>query len=413
MDRKQVVRFVLNIVCIVAMVAVTAEAQAPGTQPTTQPGARGRGRGAGGGARGRGPDFFEGRGPATRSSLTGLLYTPMEHADYFFGADFSSVKQAEERGTIFKDSDGQAKLALQIFKNHGYNWARIRTCVEPATLPQNSDYTIALAKDAKKLGYKWLLDFHYSNGWADPRANSQQIPSTWRGMDVDQMANALFEYTKNTIAKMAAADVMPDIIQVGNEVGNGFLFPIADITKRDPVKWDSFAKLMDAGMRGIEAGRGDKPRPRIMIHVDHGGDQVLTKDFFDKLNSYGIRYDIIGFSFYPWSHGTLMDLKANLAMTAERYGKDVVVVETGYYNTPNQFRQLPGPFPESPEGQAQFLDAVNRIVMDVPGGHGKGVFYWEPTSNDGRSFFDNDRNPRPIMDVFNQWTRPVHRVDQQ
>jgi arabinogalactan endo-1,4-beta-galactosidase len=402
-------------IVVLAVVIVSAEGfsqPAPSTQPATQ-GAR-RGRGAGTAGRGgRGPDFFEGRGPATRSTLTGQLYTPMEHAEYYFGADFSSVMQDEQRGRSFKDSDGQVKPVLQIFKNHGYNWARLRTCVEPATLPQNSDYTIAAAREAKQLGYKWLLDFHYSNGWADPRSYSQQIPSTWRDMNVDQMSQALFEYTKNTIAKMAAADVMPDIIQVGNEVGNGFLFPMADITKRDPAKWDNFAKLMDAGMRGIEAGRGDKPRPRIMIHVDHGGDQVLTKDFFDKLTSYGIKFDIIGFSFYPWSHGTLFDLKANLAMAAQRYDKDVVVVETGYCNAPSQFRQLPGPFPESPEGQAAFLDAVNKIVMDVPNGRGKGVFYWEPTSRDARSYFDNEGNPRPIMNVFEPWTRPVHRVDNQ
>lgn len=397
------------IVALALMMVADSFAQ---TAPATQAGRGGR-RGVGGG---RGPDFFEGRGPATRSALTNQLYTPMQHAEYAFGADLSSIKQLEEGGKAFKDTDGQTKPALQIFQNHGYNWVRLRTCVEPATLPQNSDYTIAMAQQAKKLGYKWMLDFHYSNGWADPRSFSQQIPTTWRNMNVDEMSVALFEYTKNTIAKMAAADVMPDIVQVGNETSNGFLFPMADITKRDPVKWDNFAKLLDAGMRGIESGRGNKPKPRIMIHVDHGGDMVLTKDFFDKLNTYKLQYDMIGFSYYPWSHGRLYDLKANLAFAAKAYDKDVMVVETGYYYTPNQFRQLPGPFAESPEGQAQFLDAVNKIVMDVPDGRGKGVFWWEPAGGRGlveRGFFDNDGNPQPALNVFHQWTRPVHRVDNQ
>jgi arabinogalactan endo-1,4-beta-galactosidase len=380
----------------------------PATSPTTAPAGRGRaGRGGGG------QPVFEGRGPATRDAVTGQLYTPMQHAEYCFGADLSSAKQLEDRGTVYKDEDGQAKPILQIFKSNGYNWVRLRTCVEPAVLPQNSDYTIAMASDAKKLGFKWLLDFHYSNGWADPRANSQQIPSTWRGMDVNQMSDALFNYTKDTIARMAAADVMPDIVQVGNEIGNGFLFPMADITHRDPVKWDNFAKLLDAGMRGIEAGRGDKPRPRILIHVDHGGDMQLTREFFDKLTTYNLPFDMIGFSFYPWSHGTLYDLKANLAFTANTYGRDVMVVETGYYTKPTEFRQTPGPFPESPQGQAQWLAAVNQIVMDVPNGRGKGVFYWEPGSTNARSYFDSAGSPLPILDVFHQWTRPEHRVDNQ
>jgi arabinogalactan endo-1,4-beta-galactosidase len=281
-------------------------------------------------------------------------------------------------------------------------------------LPQSAEYTIALAKDAKKLGFKWLLDLHYSNSWADP--TNEPTPSTWQGMSVDQMSNALFEYTRDTIAAMAKEDVMPDVIQVGNEVGNGFLWPTADI--REGKNWDNFAKLIYSGINGIDAGRGNNKRPRIMIHVDHGGNVQLTRAFFDKLNSYDIPYDIIGFSFYPWSHGTLMDLKANLDFTAKAYDKDIIVVETGYYYRPSQyFRQMPGPFPETPEGQAQWLAAVNQIVMDTPGGHGKGVFWWEPAGNQGlvtRGFFDNDGNPQaPVFSVFHPFALPLHRTDNQ
>ena len=126
---------------------------------------------------------------------------------------------------------------------------------------------------------------------------------------------------------------------------------------------------------------------------------------------------MIGFSFYPWSHGTLIDLKATLAFTASTYHKDLMLVETGYYHTPSRyFEQTPGPFPESPEGQAQWLDAVNTIVMNTPDNRGKGVFWWEPASDRGltnRGYFDLNGNPQPILNTFHPYTRPTHRTDNQ
>ncbi|HVT87296.1 MAG TPA: glycosyl hydrolase 53 family protein [Tepidisphaeraceae bacterium] len=371
--------------------------------PTTQPG-RGRGRGFG-------------RPPATTPDMlqdqqTGQWYTPMaRHADYAFGADLSSDKQLEEGGKKFKDTDGQVKPVFQIFRNHGYNWMRVRTCVPPVRLPQDAAYTVAVIQDAKKLGFKTLVDFHYSNSWADP--TNEPTPSTWQAMSPKEMATALFEYTRDTVAEMAKADALPDMIQVGNEVSNGFLWPTAKL----PENWDNFANLIYAGVNGIDAGRGNNKRPLIMIHVDHGGDLVKTKAFFDKFNTYNIPYDTIGFSFYPWSHGTLVDLKANFAFAATTYGKDVYLVETGYYYAPSRyFSAQPGPFPETPEGQAQWLDEVNRIVMDTPNGRGKGVFWWEPAGGQGlmqRGYFDPEGTPQPILNVFHKYALPTHRTDNQ
>jgi arabinogalactan endo-1,4-beta-galactosidase len=362
---------------------------------------------------GRGFGF---RRPTTTPSMvedpaTGQWYTPMHHAEYAFGADLSSLTQVEATGKIFKDLDGTPKPVLQIFHDNGYNWVRIRVCVPPERLPQTVAYTISLAQRAKKLGFKFLLDIHYSNAWADP--TNEPTPVTWLNLTHPQRVQALFEYTRDTIAAMAAADVLPDIIQVGNEVSNGMMWPNGQL----PDQWNQFADYIYAGVNGIDAGRGNHPRPRIMIHVDHGGNVTLTKTFFDKFNTYNIPYDMIGFSFYPWSHGNLMDLRANLAFTSETYGKDVMVVETGYYYRPSQyFRQTPGPFPETPDGQAQWLAAVNNIVMQTPGGHGKGVFWWEPASNGGlaaRGYFDANGNAQPVLGVFHEFTWPIHRTDNQ
>ena len=188
-------------------------------------------------------------------------------ADYAIGADLSFLKQAEDRGTVFKDH-GQAKPGLRIFKDHGYNWIRLRLFHTPTQLPNSLPYTIALAKQARGLGYKFLLNYHYSDTWADP--GKQYIPAAWKGKSHDELVQAVFEYTRDTIAAFREAGVMPDMVQIGNEVIAGMLWPDG----RLPEHWDHFADLVKAGIRGVEAGRGDGPRPRIMIHIDRGARQA-------------------------------------------------------------------------------------------------------------------------------------------
>ena len=135
---------------------------------------------------------------------------PLYADDYAIGADLSFLKQAEERGTEFKDN-GQVKPGLQIFKDHGYNWIRLRLFHTPTKLPNDLDYTIALAKEAKKLGFKFLLNYHYSDTWADP--GKQYIPKAWEGKSHDELVKAVFEYTRDTIVAFRKADVMPDMVR--------------------------------------------------------------------------------------------------------------------------------------------------------------------------------------------------------
>ena len=335
-----------------------------------------------------------------------------EHTDYAFGADLSFLKQIEDRGAKFKDG-GVEKPGLEIFRDHGYNWIRLRICVEPVShgLPNDLKYTLAMAKEAKQLGYKFFLTFHYLNSWADP--NGEPTPDGWKNLSAEELVDALFAYTRDTIAAFRDAGLMPDMVGVGNEIGNGMLWPAGKV----PDHWDTFAALVYAGINGVDAGRGNFRRPKILIHVDHGGDPFLTKSFFDKLNSYGVPYDVIGVSFYPWSHGTLLDLRANLRFIAEELQKDVMVVETGYYwKASRYFRDTPPPFPETPEGQRQWLEAVNDAVISTPHGRGKGVFWWEPAASGGlvaRGYFDDEHNALPVFDAFHNFARPPHRPDGQ
>jgi arabinogalactan endo-1,4-beta-galactosidase len=322
-------------------------------------------------------------------------------AEYAVGADVSFLKQAEDSGKVFKDNN-EAKPGLAIFKDHGYNWIRLRLFHTPTDLPNNLEYTIALAQAAKKLGFQFLLDYHYSDTWADP--GKQFTPRAWAGMTHPQLVKAVFEYTKQTTEAFREAGVLPDMVQIGNEVINGMMWPDGKL----PGNWDNFAELVKAGIAGVEAGKGDQPRPRIMIHIDRGADKLRTKEFFDKLNTYGVNYDVIGQSYYPWWHGSLNDLRENMVFMAEEYKKDIIVVEAAYNWRPSEYKTRPAPFPETPEGQKQFLEEVNRVVQETPNGLGKGVFWWEPAVTGpltSRGFFDEQGNALPVITTFDKFTR--------
>src|SRR5450756_75767 len=240
--------------------------------------------------------------------VLGCWSFPARASEFAFGADLSFLKQAEDRGNVFKDGTN-ALPGLQIFKNHGYNWIRLRVFVEPVSnnLPNDLKYTIAMAEAAKHLGYKFLLDIHYANSWADP--GKQPTPGTWMELSHKERVKSVFAYTRDTIAAFRDAGVMPDMVQVGNEITHGMLWPDGKL----PANWNNFADYLRAGIKGVDAGRGKSPPPKIMIHIDQGGSIAKTRWFFDKLNGYHIPYDVIGFSYYPWWHGTLMDLRDNLA----------------------------------------------------------------------------------------------------
>jgi arabinogalactan endo-1,4-beta-galactosidase len=326
---------------------------------------------------------------------------PGSAADYAVGADVSFLRQAEAQGTIFKEA-GQPKPGLQIFKDHGYNWVRLRLFHTPVRLPNNLEYTIASAKEVKNLGFKFLLNFHYSDTWADPA--KQTLPKAWVGKSHEELVQAVFQYTRDTLSAFGEAGALPDMVQIGNEITPGMLWPDG----RLPENWSNFAELLKAGIRGVQAGSGTNPAPRIMIHIDKGGNKQATRQFFDKLNTFGVEFDVIGQSYYPWWHGSLLDLRENLNFMAATYHKDIILVEVAYCWRPAQYQQRSGPFPETPEGQKEFLGEVNRLVLSTPDNRGIGLFWWEPAVTGplrSRSFFDDDGNALPVLNVFDRFTR--------
>lgn len=322
--------------------------------------------------------------------------------DYMVGADLSFVKEAEDSGFIFKENS-QPKSCIQIFKDHGYNWVRLRLFHTPTELPNNLEYTIALAKDAKKQGFKFLLDYHYSDTWADPA--KQYIPKAWEGKSPAELEEIVFQYTRSTMLEFKKAGVFPDMVQVGNEISNGMLWPIGKL----PDNWDRFAALLKAGINGVIASCGNNPCPEIMVHIDKGGDKDFTKYFFDKIKNYNIEYDVIGQSYYPWWHGSLLDLRECLNFASKEYKKDIIVVEAAYNFRLQEYKNSKAPFPETPEGQKEFLEEVNNIILSVPNGRGLGIFWWEPAAPnrgfESRTFFDEEGNVMPVINVFDKYTR--------
>jgi arabinogalactan endo-1,4-beta-galactosidase len=322
-------------------------------------------------------------------------------ADYAVGADLSFLMQAEQGGTVFKDG-GKARPGLEIFKEHGYNWIRLRLFHTPTRLPNNLEYTIASAQAAKKHGFRFLLNFHYSDTWADP--GKQIMPKAWEGKSHAELVTAVRDYSRDTIIAFREAGVLPDMVQIGNEVRPGMLWPDGKL----PENWKNFAELLQAGIQGVNAGGGTNSRARIMIHFDQGANRRTSKWFFDKLNEFGVAFDVIGLSYYPWWHGSLLDLRENLNFLAKEYRKDIMLVEVAYCWRPTEYRDKPAPFPETPEGQRDFLDEVNRIVLATPDDRGIGIFWWEPAVTGrlrSRGFFDDDDNALPVMNVFDRYTR--------
>jgi arabinogalactan endo-1,4-beta-galactosidase len=341
--------------------------------------------------------------PATPA---GTAATPRRQLAYAIGADLSFLAQAEASSTKFKEG-GVAKPGLQIFRDHGYNWIRLRLFHTPSTqarpLPNDLAYTLALAQQAKALGYKFLLNYHYSDTWADP--GKQTLPKAWENKTAAELVAAVHDYTRDTIAALREGGAMPDMVQIGNEITPGILWPHGKL----PQNWDTFAALLKSGIRGVDAGRGTAPRPQIMIHVDKGGDRARTKWFFDHLLQHGVEFDVIGQSYYPWWHGSLLELRDNLAFMAETYRKEIVLVEVAYNWRPTEYRTHPAPFPETPEGQREFLAEVQRAVLATPHGLGQGVFWWEPAVAPGRlrsrGMFDDEGNALPVIGVFDAYTR--------
>lgn len=354
-----------------------------------------------------------------------LLIPYCASAQILSGADLSIVHRLEHDNVVFRDNE-QAQAALTIFHNHGYRIVRLRLWHSPSEPWHGTDFTLAFAQRAVNAGFDLLLDFHYSDSWADPA--QQTKPAAWQSLSFTQLTDSVYAYTNNVIRRFRNAGVIPEYVQIGNEITGGMLWNDGCVNDEwnTPQQWQQFASLLNAGIRGTLDSLPTGTQPKIILHVDDGGSIATCRWFFDHLAEQTVVFDVIGLSYYPWWHGPLDSLRANLSGLASAYGKEIQIVETAYPWTlawnDNEFNPVGSPehllpgYPASPQGQADFLRAVREALENHSGGLGTAAYYWEPawvcaqtvgSPWENVALFDFTANALPGLDALPQAARDL------
>ena len=335
------------------------------------------------------------------------------------GADISSLKKSEDFGGVYAYEDGTQADALKILKDHGMNYARIRVWLDSPDGYHRKEQLLEIARRLKKHEIKLLVDFHYSDSWADP--GKQPKPISWEGLDFEGLKKALYDHTFDVCNSLKEQGTPPDMVQVGNEITNGMVWPEG----KNDESFDNLAALLKEGYRAV---KDCSPKTLVMFHLDNGGNNAMYRRWFDNIIEREVPFDLIGASYYPYWHGTLDDLRNNLTDIAVRYNKDIIVVETAYAFTPEdkdnfpnvlQDQVTPG-YPFTLEGQKNMLQAIMDIVREVPNKHGLGIVWWDatwtavpgngwdpadPSTGNGwenQALFDFDNCALPAMSLFNE-----------
>jgi len=312
--------------------------------------------------------------------------------DFAMGVDASMVQEIESLGGKYFNSGGQEQDVFQILADNGVNFFRVRLWNNPMNAVGdgygggNTDArsAIAMSKRAQAAGLNVLVDFHYSDFWADP--DQQRTPTKWMSYDASEVEEAVKSFTKTTLNQFHNAGVKVNAIQVGNEINNGMLYPYGKIDWNDSkAGFDQVADFLKAGIAGAKEV---DPDIYTVIHLANGGAKDEFDVYFSALTERKVPYDIIGVSYYPYYHGTLEALKSNLDNLATKFKKPIMIMEMSYgyttesnaytANTYNSAMEDAGKYLTSIQGQATAIHDVSEILANVPNNLGLGIFYWEP-----------------------------------
>lgn len=368
---------------------------------------------------------------------------------FILGADVSSLLAVERGGAQFQTPSGQRTSALQLLRHAGMRWARLRLWHTPFNArdvvdggrivsrhgepvgggDNGLDTTLALARRLQAQGFKWLLDIHYSDHWADP--GKQFKPAAWAQLEGAALAEAVKRYTADVLAKLAAQGTPPHMVQVGNEVNGGLLWPSGKTWRETPgerIGGDAaFHALLSAGISAVREFDLQHNRfTPVMLHVAFSGggkSREMLERVYGGFETAKLDYDVIGLSWYPFFHEPMQGLRDTLAVLGRRFGKPMILVETSYAWRPDNPGGAPGVFnashaeragwPATPQGQAQFARDVVQAVAAAP--NGLGVFWWEPAwlavpgagwrTGDGngwanQTLFDTEGKPLPALDAL-------------
>ena len=316
------------------------------------------------------------------------------HMKFVKGMDLSTLLELERCGAKYYDN-GEERDLLAIMKSYDVDTIRIRLWNDPWSETVESygagendlKTSLEIAKRVTAAGFGVLLNFHYSDFWADP--GKQIKPKAWADYGVKELEQAVYDYTLESMRTFLDAGVNITMVQVGNELSNGLLWPEGKVPN-----YDNIATFVNAGIRAVR--KADAAIP-VMIHLDNGGNNALYREWFDNFTKRGEDFEIIGLSYYPFWHGSLQMLNDNMNDIAERYGKDLVIAEVsmgytmedyknyeklsdeerkGYATRPALVEKIE--YPMTKQGQYDFMEDFLNRISHIKGGKGKGFFYWEP-----------------------------------
>lgn len=302
--------------------------------------------------------------------------------EFLKGMDISFLPEMLDSGAIFFDKAGNERNVFELLKENGVNSIRLRLWNEPENVPQSKGYcsllhTINMAKKIKEYGMSFFLDFHYSDWWADP--GKQDKPEAWKALSFEELKKAVYEYTKEVLLCLEKEEVYPDLVQIGNEIRSGMLFPDGEVPK-----YSELVQIINAGIQGVKDTKGIR-ETKIVIHLDQGGRYFYLKDWFDQAFAAGLEdFDIIGVSYYPFWHGTFREFKETLEKMVDRYHKPIVVAETAHAwrlteeGFVGKAQEKIAGFPATPIAQQKVIDLVMNITASLKEEMGIGIYYWEP-----------------------------------
>lgn len=313
--------------------------------------------------------------------------SPLE--TFWLGADISGTTDLEARGVQLRNAQGEPRENTALMRELGLNAVRLRVWVNPKDGLCAKDDVVRMAKRAMNWGMAVMIDFHYSDSWADP--GQQNIPAQWKAMTYEQMCHALAHHTRDVLQAIKRAGVDVRWVQVGNETTNGFLWPVG----RAQQNMKQYAGLTDAGYCAVKAVY---PQAQVIVHLDSAFDPDRYDFIFDGLQKYKARFDMIGLSVYPYwdmkdnhTHSwqeSVAKATANINRLWTKYKKPMMVVETGAEAA-------------KPVEGKQIITAIIDMARNHSGGHCQGVFYWAPEADRFYKLgaFQNNR-PTQIMEAF-------------
>lgn len=332
--------------------------------------------------------------------------------NFIKGMDLSTLLEMERCGAKYYDEGKEADI-FAIMKKYDVDTIRIRLWNDPWSESGESygagendlKTSLEIAKRVTDAGFGVLLNFHYSDFWADP--GKQFKPKAWASYGVEELEKAVYDFTLDTMNRFLESGVNITMVQVGNELSNGLLWPEGKVPN-----YDNIARFVNAGIRavrkaderrilGVLNGVNEKCRELekipVMIHLDNGGNNALYREWFDNFTRRGEDFEIIGLSYYPFWHGSLQMLNDNMNDIAERYGKDLIIAEVsmgytmedykdyeklsdeerkGYATRPALVEKIE--YPMTKQGQYDFMEDFLNRISHIKGGKGRGFFYWEP-----------------------------------